>query len=826
MTTQPIPSLKKLVSSWRRLLAVAVAATSIATIPGCGGSADQTIVTLNGNTPLILSNFTGLRGYSVGSAQVYSVTVKDPDGISSVAVKLDGENIPVTQVGDVYSVSLPSSITAGTHSIIFTARGKSTDGTLEVPISEGINFTVFQSNTPLTIGAIQGLAAYTLGTAQTYTTNIIDPNGIASVSATLNGQPIAITNDITNPSNNANNNASSQYRVTIPANTPAGNSVLRIQAIGKQPDAANETAQSAQFAFTIFPNNTPLVAGAISGLTSYTLGGSQTYSLSPIDPDGVNVVTATLDGSPVALNFQGSTYSFATPTNLNVGAHTVSFSATGRTPAGVPETPVVVSQSITVLMSNTPLNLGAIAGPGSFTVGNAQTYSSVVTDPDGIVIVSATLDGNAISVAPSGSTYSITLPVSLAAGSHTVQFSAVGRRPDGSNETAQVLTRQIQVLTSNVALSISPISGLSPYVVGFSPTYSATIVDPDGIEVTSATLDGQPINLSNEGSTYSVVIPSVLALGQHTLVFSARGRTPGGGQEADQSTSFSFTVLSQNTPLSISAVSGPASINLRTIGTYSVTVTDPDGIGGVTAAIDGTNANVTRNGSVYSVQTPIYTTSGAHVVTFVATGQIPGGGSEASQSSTLGFNAQTPNTPINIGPISGPVEVTIGQTPSYTFVVTDPDGIRDVAATLNGRSLPVIVPNSGSTYSVQLPPRSSPGNYSLVVQAIGNIPGGTTETTQTQPFEFTVFNGNTLLQMGEIELGFTETAVIYRVSVVDRDGIFSVTASVDGQTVEVTRDGDIFSIVTQRFGTTVFNAVGLQPNGSRESVQTRTYIPG
>jgi hypothetical protein len=813
MNILQVPELKKLVSSWRQVLAVAIAAASVASISGCGGSADQTIVTTSSNTPLILSNFTGLRGYTVGSTQVYSVTVKDPDGIASVAVKLDGENIPVTQVGDVYSISLPSSITAGTHSVIFTARGKSTDGTLEVPISEGINFTVFQSNTPLSINAIQGLAAYTLGTARTYTTNIIDPNGIASVSATLNGQPIAITN------------SGDQYSVIIPASTPAGNNLLRIQGVGKQPDAGNEVAQSTQLAFTIYPNNTPLVAGVISGLTSYTLGGSQTYSLSPIDPDGVTSVTATLDGNAVSLSAQGNTYSFSTPTSLGVGNHAISFTATGRAPNGVAEAPIVVSQSITVLTTNTPLSLGAIAGPGSYTVGNAQSYSSVVTDPDGIVSVSATLDGNAISVAPSGSTYSITLPVSLAAGSHTVQFSAIGRRPDNSNETTQVVTRQIQVLTTNVALSIGALSGLSSYVVGSAPTYSTTIVDPDGIDATSATLDGQPINLSNNGSTYSVVMPSVLSLGEHTLVFSARGRTPGGGVEADQSRSSSFSVIRQNTALTISAVTGPATIRLNAIGTFSVNVVDPDGIGEVSATIDGQRANVTNNGSLYSVQTPAYGTSGAHVVTFTATGQIPGGGIEASQSSTIGFTAQTPNTAVSIGPIIGPSQVTVGQTPIYTFDVTDPDGIVEVTATLNGRPIPVLAPNAGSTYSVQLPVRSPVGNYALVVQAVGNIPGATTETTQTQPFNITILNSNTVLEMGEIVPSQGEITLIYSVTVIDPDGIAEVTATVGGERVTVNRDGNVFTIVTQVFRTVVFSAIGLQPNGDKEATQTRSYFP-
>jgi hypothetical protein len=140
---------------------------SIATVglTGCGDSPNETIVTTTGNTPLVITNVTGLRGYTVGGAQTYSATVQDPDGIASVSVTLDGNNIPVTNVGNVYSITVPANYAVGTHALVFNARGKSSDGTLEIPIVEGLSFTVYGSNTPLTISAVQGLAAFTLGAA-------------------------------------------------------------------------------------------------------------------------------------------------------------------------------------------------------------------------------------------------------------------------------------------------------------------------------------------------------------------------------------------------------------------------------------------------------------------------------------------------------------------------------------------------------------------------------------------------------------------------------------------------------------------------------------
>jgi hypothetical protein len=799
---------------------------SLGLLYGCGGSADQVIATTTANTPLAISNFSGLKAYTVGTSQVYSLTVKDPDGIASVSVSLDGANVPVTNVGDVYSVTVPASFAVGTHSLIFSARGKSSDGTLEVPIFEGINFTVFVSNTPLTVSAVQGFAAYTLGTAQTYFADVVDPDGIRSVAATLNGQTLAVTQAASSPA---------RYSVVVPASTPAGNNIIKFEGIGKQPNAADEAAKASQLAFIIYPNNTQLVTGNISGLTSYTVGAGQAYSLSPVDPDGITTVTATLDGVPVALVATNNTYSFTTPTNLTVGNHAVSFTAIGKQPNGSVETALVISQNFTVLTTNTPLNVSAITGATIYTVGNTQQYNTTVTDPDGIVSVTATLDGNAIAVAPSGSSYSITLPVSVSAGPHTVQFSGIGRRPDGSSETAQNVTQQIQVLPLNTALSIGPVSGLAAYTTGATPTYTTGIVDPDGVGLVSATLDGQNIGVSSTNNAYSVTVPNNLSLGRHTLTFTARGTLPNGGQEAVQTSSITFSVLPQNTALTISAVTGLTTLALNTIGTYSTTVTDPDGISSVSATIDNVAANVTRNGSAYSVQTPAYSTGGAHIVEFTAVGLLPLGSVENAQVVSLGFTAQTPNTTITIGAINGPSRFTIGQAPQYSFDVVDPDGIVSVTATLDGQSIGVSAPNAGSTYFLQIPAATPINTYSLVITAVGRIPGGTQETVQTQPVTLTVLPVNTALTMSFISVRFILPTFgngtdQWSITITEPDGTPTVRGFANGVEQILVKSGNdyLFSTTsTQTLPVITFIAIGVQPNGSAENQQSVTYtVPG
>jgi hypothetical protein len=739
--------------------------------------------------------------------------VQDPDGIASVSVTLDGINIPVTNVGNVYSITVPANFAIGTHALVFNARGKSSDGTLEIPLVEGLSFTVYGSNTPLSISAVQGLSAFTLGAAQPYSVDVVDPDGISSVTAFLNDRSIPVTP------------VGSRYAVTVPANTTAGNYTLRFDGVGKQPDGSFETVKSNQIAFVVYPSNTPLVTGAIGGLTSYTVGGSQTYSLTPSDPDGIASVTATVDNNPVVLSVSNGLYSFSTSSSLSAGNHTISFTATGKLPNGSSESAVTVSQNITVLTTNAPLSISAISGATTYTVGSVQTYGTTVTDPDGIVSVTALFDNNPITVVNSGANYSITLPTTVAAGTHSVQFTAIGRRPDASQETAQVVTQNIQVLPQNTPLQLSSIVGLASYVVGNTATYSVTATDPDGTPTVTATFDNQPIGVSNSGTLYSIALPTTVGTGSHTVTFTGRGRTPGGGQEADQTVTTNFTVLPPNTPLSLGPISGAASYTQGNISTYSSIISDVDGIANVSATIDNVTATITNQGSTYNVQTPSSLAVGRHTLVIRAIGQIPGGTQEAEQSVSRVFTVQAGNTLLTMTAISGPTSLPNPIGPyTYSTTIVDPDGISSVTADINGS--PYTVTQIGNVYSIAATFETF-GPYRITFTAVGLTPTGT-EAAQTRSLDVVV---NTPLYFGEVSIPTFNPTVGFAISsvvITDPNGIASVTARdrlgplqvVDVRGVPITSfvSGATYYTRQRDVGISIpiFTAIGLNPDGSQE----------
>lgn len=289
------------------------------------------------------------------------------------------------------------------------------------------------------------------------------------------------------------------------------------------------------------------------------------------------------------------------------------------------------------LAANTPLSIGALKGPKSYTTGTAQSYNAAVIDPDGITQVSATIDGQSLSVISNAPLYGVTLPASTSAGTHTLVLTAVGTAPDGSSEIPQNSALTITIFVPNTPLTISPISGPSGITFGLGQTYVTSVLDPDGITNVGATLDGAPIAVAVLGANYSVTVPPGTATGSHLLTISATGQQPDGSVEATQSVSRTLTVSVADTPTSLSGISeiaGPAATVPTTI--FRVTAGDADGPVFVTATFDGAPFAVTQLGSVYSIQMVTSAAHpGPHTVVFTAVGTLPDGSSAPAVTATL-----------------------------------------------------------------------------------------------------------------------------------------------------------------------------------------------
>lgn len=419
-------------------------------LAGCGGVGNEVVSTAaTPNTALTITAAAIPKLVNLGSSGIFSVTVADADGIASVSATLDGKPIAITASGSTYSITIPPTLAAGDHTLVVSGTGKAPDGTLEVPRSASVVFTV-QANTPASFAAVSGVTHYTVGAGSVLSTVITDPNGISSVTATLDGQAIAVAQTGTT------------YSVTLPTTLPAGNHSVVLTVVGLMPDGTPEPPATVTQAVTVYPPNTPLTINSAAGTTAYYVGSAQTYSVTVVDPDLISSVVATLDGAPIPVSApSGATYTVVIPGTTAPGSHSLVVTAIGTQPNGSLETPQSVTVKFTVYPLNTPLLLGGVVPTTAtqaslFLAANFQTtlsvYTVAVSDPDGISSVSAriySIDGSApvtVPPAPLGTVfypalskvapdlYTFNVAANAFACGRYIEFTAVGLNPDGSLE--------------------------------------------------------------------------------------------------------------------------------------------------------------------------------------------------------------------------------------------------------------------------------------------------------------------------------------------------------------------------------------------------------
>lgn len=99
---------------------------------------------------------------------------------------------------------------------------------------------------------------------------------------------------------------------------------------------------------------------------------------------------------------------------------------------------------------NTPLQIGNTpCDTTTVTIGNTTTCSITPVDPDGISDVTATLNGLGLSVAqtilPDGKIrYSATLPSTVNTNDRSLIWRAIGKNPNGADESPQTATQIIK----------------------------------------------------------------------------------------------------------------------------------------------------------------------------------------------------------------------------------------------------------------------------------------------------------------------------------------------------------------------------------------------
>jgi hypothetical protein len=178
--------------------------------------------------------------------------------------------------------------------------------------------------------------------------------------------------------------------------------------------------------------------------------------------------------------------------------------------------------------------VSSITGASTIFIGDTPTYSIMVEDTDGIASVTATLNGNSVTVDQSGNQYSVALPNSAtaSAGSLNLEFSVIGELANGGNDVPVVRSQTIDIEPVISSPMINSIGSWNIQDNGGGLPSSITL-SGSGIQVGAVFSLATPITgLSIDEETGEIIF-NMDIVGTKTFNPTARVVNPDGGQDTE-----------------------------------------------------------------------------------------------------------------------------------------------------------------------------------------------------------------------------------------------------------------------------------------------------
>lgn len=318
---------------------------------------------------------------------------------------------------------------------------------------------------------------------------------------------------------------------------------------------------------------------------------------------------------------------------------------------------------------------------------------------------------------------------------------------DGSDTTTVEVTITVQTAPADAALTVSAIAGDTAIEIGQTKLYTLTIADADGLQTVTVQLKNnlgavvKDLPSTNVSDLYSISLASAgLSAGSYTISVKATGVDGGvGANSSEQEVTKAIAVSAPpvDAPLSVSAITGDASIEIGKTKAYTFTVTDSDGIKTLVPRLKDSGGNVvtvigfTQAGSSYTVNVTGFSPVGNYTLAILAEG-VDGGIGENSESVEVTKNIQfiePVDAALSVSSVAGESTVAVGQVKQYRANISDEDGIQSVVAKLkNALNIEVQTltqSEAGGEYTFTLNSAGLiAGEYSLEVSAIG-VDGGT-----------------------------------------------------------------------------------------------------
>ncbi|WP_430335106.1 beta strand repeat-containing protein [Rhodococcus sp. ACT016] len=496
----------------------------------------------------ITAEFTGAAGFTSSTAAAQSVTVTDPDVVTSLTVQAPGSATTGSSVNLTATVS-PSNAQG---SVQFKDNGSNIGAPVTVANGEAVLPHTFTSAGSHSITAeFSAAAGFTNATAAAQSVTVTDPDVETSLTVQAPGSATTGSSvDLTAAVSPSNAQGSVQFKVN---GAPVGAAVAVANGAASLPytfDAAGTFSVTAEF----------------TGAAGFTSSTSAAQSVTVTDPDVETSLSLTAPGSATT----GSSVDLTAAVSPSNAQGSVQFKVNGNpVGAAVAVANGAASLPYTFNAAGTFSATAEFTGAAGFTSSTSAAQSVTVTDPDVVTSLTVQAPGSATT----GSSVNLTATVSPSNAQGSVQF-----KDNGSNIGAPVTVANGEAVlphtfTSAGSHSITAeFSAAAGFTNATAAAQSVTVTDPD----VETSLTVQAPGSATTGSSVDLTAAVSPSNAQGSVQFKVNGAPVGAAVAvANGAASLPHTFDAAGTFSVTAEFTGAAGFTSSTAAAQSVTVTDP-----------------------------------------------------------------------------------------------------------------------------------------------------------------------------------------------------------------------------------------------------------
>ena len=653
--------------------------------------ADATTVSLNA-TPSVTE----------GGTITYTATLTNPAGTDVTVNLSNGQTITIaagTSQGTVH-ITASDDVYLGGDSASATINS-ATGGNFEnLVVDSTPATTTITDNSDTTTVSLSATPSVTEGGTITYTATLTNPAGTDVTVNLSNGQSITITA------------GTSQGTVNVTASDDVylgGSSASASIASTSGGNFENLVIDPTPAATTI-TDDTDITTISLSATPSMTEGGTITYTATLTNPAGTDVTVNLSNGQTITIaagTSQGTVNATASD-DVYLGGDSASATISSATGGNFESLVVDPTPATTIITDDADLTTVALTATPSVTEGGTITYTATLSNPADTATTITLSNGAVISIAAglSSGTTDVVASDDVYVGGNSA--SATIASASGGNFESLVIdpTPAATTITDDSDVTTISLSATPSVTEGGTITYTATLTNPAGTDVTVNLSNGQTITIAAGTSqgTVDITASDDVYLGGDSASATIASTTGGNFESLIVDPTAATTTITDDTDVTTVSLSATPSVTEGGTITYTATLTNPAG------------TDVTINLSNGQTITIIAGTSQGSV-NITASDDVYLGGDSASAtiSSTTGGNFEsllidptpaattiTDDTDITTISLSATPSVTEGGTITYTATLTNPAG-TDVIVYLNNGLEEIFIAAGTSSGSASVP---------------------------------------------------------------------------------------------------------------------------